>query len=56
MIIAPINPVRVATQRAMPTFSRSHRPEPMVAKRGEVISSAIPCQIGTGYARAHNQS
>lgn len=48
MIMAPIKPVSVASQRAVPTFSFKISPEPTVANSGEVISSAMPCQIGTG--------
>lgn len=48
MIMAPTNPVNVANQRAVPTFSLSNKPEPTVANNGEVMRSAIPCQIGTG--------
>ena len=54
--LAPIKPVTVATQRGKPTVSCKIILEPIVEKIGDNIKSDIPCQIGTGAARAHNQS
>ena len=54
--MAPAKPARVARIRARLTCSLSSRAEPKVANSGEVISRAIPCQMGTGYASAQSQS
>ena len=47
MIIAPTKPVAVAAHRAGPTRSPKKMRAPRMMKKGDVITSAIACQIGT---------
>ena len=54
--MAPTKPARVARMRARLTCSLRKRADPRVANSGDVISSAMPCQMGTGTASAHSQN